>query len=257
MTHILTKTLRSGCLIIAFSLLFSLNAKAQNCSTPPTCESLGYTKNEADCPSSALKCPFDQSKLFCTPLYAAVGDILYSDMSTSPALLTSRKPVGIVISSEKRLAVGLEKLGNFSKAISWGPNVDIPGLTNYNWDNPFNDSDGYYNTQTILAYGRQNGATYPAAEACSKYAPQGMKAGKWFLPSMGEIKLLHEIWGSIAPARELTKATSINQSVSSTEADASSVLWWMGPLTPKANIGKNGMLSGIELPLPVIPMIHF
>ena len=49
------------------ALTFSLNVTNVNaaCTAMPTCESLGYTKTS--CPSGVtpLKCPFDETKLFC------------------------------------------------------------------------------------------------------------------------------------------------------------------------------------------------
>lgn len=37
------------------------------CLTPPSCDSLGYTKSASDCPSGGIKCPWDTSKMFCYP----------------------------------------------------------------------------------------------------------------------------------------------------------------------------------------------
>lgn len=37
------------------------------CTTPPSCDSLGYTKSASDCPSGGIKCPWDTSKMFCYP----------------------------------------------------------------------------------------------------------------------------------------------------------------------------------------------
>ena len=53
--------------VSAAVLLLSLqSAAAQVCTTPPTCDALGYTKTEADCSGKTiLKCPLDQSKVYC------------------------------------------------------------------------------------------------------------------------------------------------------------------------------------------------
>ncbi|MDD4557175.1 MAG: hypothetical protein PHE89_07650 [Alphaproteobacteria bacterium] len=40
-------------------------ATAQVCQKQPTCEELGYAKALTDCPDTALKCPTDQTKVFC------------------------------------------------------------------------------------------------------------------------------------------------------------------------------------------------
>ena len=69
--------------VSAAVLLLSLqSAAAQVCTTPPTCDALGYTKSASECGSNPmLKCPLDQTKVFCagsstptTPTYS-VGDI--------------------------------------------------------------------------------------------------------------------------------------------------------------------------------------
>lgn len=75
------------------ALAFSLNipaATAQTCTTPPDCATLGFTKTAADCSGhSVLKCPFNQSKVYCdsgassgssgeTKTYT-VGDAYYSN----------------------------------------------------------------------------------------------------------------------------------------------------------------------------------
>ena len=50
----------------AVLLLSVQSAAAQVCTTPPTCDALGYTKTASECGSNPmLKCPLDQSKVFC------------------------------------------------------------------------------------------------------------------------------------------------------------------------------------------------
>ena len=50
----------------AVLLLSVQSAAAQVCTTPPTCDALGYTKTEADCSGKTiLKCPLDQTKVYC------------------------------------------------------------------------------------------------------------------------------------------------------------------------------------------------
>ena len=93
-------------LIASLSMLGSLAASgaaaAQTCATPPSCETLGFTKSETDCEGlEALKCPFDQSKLYCPQgggnmSAAAPGAILYSDGTISDSVIASKTPVGIV-----------------------------------------------------------------------------------------------------------------------------------------------------------------
>ena len=74
--------------VSAAVLLLSLqSAAAQVCTTPPTCDALGYTKSEADCSGKTiLKCPLDQTKVYCpsadeisSSKTYKVGDIYYDE----------------------------------------------------------------------------------------------------------------------------------------------------------------------------------
>lgn len=50
----------------AAAILLASPAYAQTCTLTPSCEDLGYTMNSEQCNSgSSLKCPFDETKLFC------------------------------------------------------------------------------------------------------------------------------------------------------------------------------------------------
>lgn len=74
-------------MLVFTSLLSVQQAEAQTCVTPPSCEALGFNKNSADCGlRPILRCPFDQSKVYCGVLVdeqgkaaCEVGSILYSD----------------------------------------------------------------------------------------------------------------------------------------------------------------------------------
>ena len=35
------------------------------CTATPDCTTLGYTKSASDCPNGGVKCPFNNSKMFC------------------------------------------------------------------------------------------------------------------------------------------------------------------------------------------------
>ena len=65
--------------VSAFALCASTSYAAINCSTLPTCDSLGYKDKVADCPSSSevLKCPFDTAWGKCTR-GPSIGDLKYS-----------------------------------------------------------------------------------------------------------------------------------------------------------------------------------
>ena len=63
--------------VSAFALCASTSYAAINCSTLPTCESLGYTDTVTNCPGEVLKCPFDTAWGKCTR-GPSVGDLKYS-----------------------------------------------------------------------------------------------------------------------------------------------------------------------------------
>ena len=153
----------------------------------------GYTKSGSFCE------PSDPSKI-CTT--ATTLKYLYSDRTVSTELISSKTVIGIVVDELNRLAAAIEH-----KSLEWGGNkIDIPALTNiasayegtwegingrcYWWGK---DQNGQQNTQTILAYGRSKGISYPAAEYANSYHPSACAsgswcgAGKWFLPSNYEI----------------------------------------------------------------------
>ena len=62
--------------VSAFALCASTSYAAINCSTLPTCESLGYNDIVAQCPNKSIKCPFDEDKGACLH-EAAVGEVAY------------------------------------------------------------------------------------------------------------------------------------------------------------------------------------
>ena len=63
--------------VSAFALCASTSYAAINCSTLPTCESLGYTDTVTNCPGEVIKCPFDTAKGKCQR-GPSVGDLKYS-----------------------------------------------------------------------------------------------------------------------------------------------------------------------------------
>ena len=65
--------------VSAFALCASTSFAAIDCSTLPSCDSLGYKDKVAECPSSSevLKCPFDTTWGKCTR-GPSIGDLKYS-----------------------------------------------------------------------------------------------------------------------------------------------------------------------------------
>ena len=96
-----------GAMLLLTTAFSAFSANAQTCAVPPTCESLGYDKSADECSGLAqLKCPFDQSKYFCTAYRnagegepIAVGDIAYSDGTYSAVPVPSKTPVGVVFNT--------------------------------------------------------------------------------------------------------------------------------------------------------------
>ncbi len=191
--------------LLSILLLSAVPAQAQTCTSAPSCAALGYDKTSTDCTGQAmLKCPFDQSKVFCAGTSACGGgsgtpdgsgcndgDFLFADKSCSVVLLSGRNPIGIVFSSENRLAVALNE-----RKLEWGGyNKEIGSAAR--------GTSGKSNTAAILAYGKTNNISYPAAEYCNKYSTSGTKAGDWFLPSLEELKLLSNNFSGINSALKI------------------------------------------------------
>ena len=124
--------------------------------------------------------------------------ILYSDMTVDDKIIKGKTPIGIVLDTNKRLAVALDQS---SSRLEWGGYLtDIPSLKNCSSE-PFScGTDGKANTAAIIAFGKANNISYPAAEYCNKYTTPGTKAGDWHLPSYAEQR-------SIYKARNMVDAT--------------------------------------------------
>lgn len=100
-----------GAMLLLTTAFSAFSVNAQTCAVPPTCESLGYDKSADECRGLAqLKCPFDQSKYFCTAYRNAgegepitVGDIAYSDGTYSAVPIPTKIPVGVVYSTSGQI----------------------------------------------------------------------------------------------------------------------------------------------------------
>ena len=112
-------------------------------------------------------------------------DILFSDKSCSSVFITTKTAIGVVLCPVNRLAVALDE-----KSLEWGGyNKEIGSAAR--------GTSGKSNTAAILAYGKANNISYPAAEYCNTYSTAGTKAGDWFLPSLEELKLLSNNFSEI------------------------------------------------------------
>ena len=213
----------------AFSVSTS---RAQTCIQPPSCDTLGYTMTADQCGDAVkfLKCPLDQSKMFCLTqeeidgnAVGHVGDILYSDKTFSTELIKSKTPIGVVFDEANNLCVSLEQT-----VLAWAISYDdIPTLGNC-WVGLTCSYYGKQNTEAIINYGKANNKGYPAAEYCVAYKPSTVyqdetwyAAGAWFLPSVKELNTLYANKAAVNAALTKVNATTLGNEYywSSTEYD--------------------------------------
>lgn len=175
------KKLIISCGLIALSMPV-LAAESINCSSLPSCSSLGYTDSSTSC-SEYIPCPFDKTKVKCIPQAPKAGDILYSDGTTSSTKLSSKTAVGVVVDPGRRYAISLkEAKKQFGKGTkpTW---MELMPANNTFGTNNGTNSDGRFNSEALSS----SAGTYPAAEYCEDYSTAGYGAGKWWLPSPQEL----------------------------------------------------------------------
>ena len=137
-----------------------------------------------------------------------VGDILYSDMTTSPDYVSGKTPIGVVFDCRKKLAIGLG-VGSEYWSIEY---FDVPGVENITSSTlATTDLDGKKNTSTVLAYCKANGKNCQAFEYVNSYKTEGTKAGDWYLPSMGELYAIYGNMGVLNAALGKIAATRLNR----------------------------------------------
>lgn len=175
--------LLTGAALIGFS---GAAYAAIDCAVPPTCEELGYTMTTADCKDlDILKCPFDSNKVFCsgsTAVECNVGSILYSTLECYAGRPVGVEAIGVVFDTTNRLFVS-----KYGGSNSWGNTGDISGLTNCSTSNAETcDTNGKSNTRIIAQ------KTSGAAKYCYQRAEDGLSSNSFFLPSIKQMKILHE-----------------------------------------------------------------
>ena len=187
-------------LLLAGAALIGLGGSAYaaiDCAVPPTCEELGFAYSSAKCDGqSTLKCPFDQTKVFCGEPAAlvvtcTVGAILYDDLKCYDGVPFDKTAVAVVFDTSKRLAISISM---YTTDIPWGgSDTDISGLDNCTVANYTScGTDGQSNTQKIVS-ALGNSSTY-AAGFCGTTALEssdGKSVIDFFLPSMSELKTLY------------------------------------------------------------------
>ena len=206
------KKINSTILLTALGLIFSsANSFATDCMPAPDCASLGYNKTAADCEGlDTIKCQFDVSKVYCSQGASVskdvlFGAILYGDGTVSNDLIAGKKPIGVVFDVINRLALALTDVKQDGSAGSeemhWSSGYcDTPNLENCTNENAVITTcgiDGRVNTDAILATnGGCNGTTYPAnavnAYQTSNCSADFCKKGKWFLPSLRDLKTIYD-----------------------------------------------------------------
>ena len=186
-------------LLLTGAALIGLGGSAYaaiDCAVPPTCDELGYTMTTSDCSGMAtLKCPFDQTKVFCgEPVLPAavvtctVGAVLYNDLKCYDKAPEGKTALGVVFDTSKRLAI---IYGAGADNIVWSKSAsDISTLTNCTDSNYTScGTDGKSNTQKIVnALGVSSDY---AAGLCYTLTHGGLPKGSWFLPSASELETLY------------------------------------------------------------------
>lgn len=198
--------------LLGAATMFSGSATAQNCTVPPTCENLGYVKTAADCDGlDTLKCPFDQSKLYCPQgggnmSAAAPGAILYSDGTISDSVIASKTPVGIVayVNGSNGFAVALTESNQ-----TWGGyGYNVSCLGDMDSGAASADMNGRVNTQCLVS----DSQTHPAANYCNTFSAvsSGKGSSGWYLPAAGELKAMSYSYGAINLGLQKLSKTQIS-----------------------------------------------
>lgn len=147
----------------------------------------------------------------CVQEIASVGDILYSDMTTSSEIISGKTPIGVVFNGEKRLAIGLHQFTHGhqfeygTSSSQWiETQIDIPQLTNKPQEtDALADWNGKDNTQKVVAYCNSAKLKCPAFDYINSYTTEGTVAGDWYIPALGEINDMCEKISILNPRLQL------------------------------------------------------
>lgn len=217
---------------LSFSFTQLMSSAQSACVSTPTCSELGYT--ESSCPNGGLKCPFGNTwnceitnykdkiteleKIIeelktelkqCQTPDCEVGNILYSDKTCSPDVISDKKPIGVVFDCQKKLAIGIEESEEYWSTTDF----DVSGLNNIlSVIEALQDLDGKKNTSTVLAYCKTNGYSCPAFEYVNSHKTEGTKAGDWYLPAMGELYIIYNNRDVLNKALEKIGGTNLGTS---------------------------------------------
>jgi len=197
----------------------------------------------APVPEAAVSAPAASTRTETAMIAAYTDDGAYRAYTLSDwdgfsaAQRAKLQPVGVQLTaSGRKFIVALTDAAG-SQVVRWEDKdsyedcVDIPGLRNIAYDGgngkavAKRDFNGKSNTNTILAYGRQNGIRYPAAEAAVNYSVKGHHIG-WYLPAAGQLWLMYENKSAINEVLKKVNGTELSYYWSSTEED-SSYAWYV------------------------------
>lgn len=220
------KKLIISCGLIALSMPV-LAAESINCSSLPSCSSLGYTDSSTSC-SEYIPCPFDKTKVKCIPQAPKAGDILYSDGTTSSTKLSSKTAVGVVVDPGRRYAISLkEAKKQFGKGTK-PTDMELMPDNNLRGSNGTN-ADGRLNSKALSS------SAYPAAKYCREYSTAGYGAGKWWLPSPHELSRIYPYFDAVetglsrAGGTAFTFTNTVDQYWTSSVGEDATLGCWAAP----------------------------
>lgn len=226
----------AGLIALAFSIGITKTAAAQSCTVPPTCDALGYTKTATDCKDmSTLKCPFDQSKVFCVTAAEVpggnceVGAILYSDKSCNVNVVAGKIAIGVVFDSTNNLAVALRDGGSKTWMPGYEDIPDLPNLTSTAI--AIADWNGKNNTKAIINYCKANSKSCPAAEYANGFTTSGTAAGDWYLPALGELNAIYNGKAAINATMAKIGGTALTESYYWSSSEYGSNHAWLQALS--------------------------
>ena len=145
-------------------------------------ESCGGKYTECTCASGYVWIGSD-CKRICE-VGSELGYILYSDMTRSAELDSTKTPIGVVVCSYLDGGGQAMALKSLDTKYKWSlEDVDISGLTNLSASAALTDYASCENSKIIMATGDKS--KYPAVWAANEYSTEGTSAGDWCLPAAG------------------------------------------------------------------------
>jgi len=118
------------------------------------------------------------------------GDTLYADLTYSESRDIYKTPIGYVLDAEDRIAAALENISGL-----WAvEDVTLPQeLVRESEADAIADMEGAAHTKAVLmSCGSDCSVKFPLFAAVADFNPGGETKGKWFIPSLGQIKKYSE-----------------------------------------------------------------